>query len=74
MPLVSLALVVLSAAMHAGWNMLVREQRRGDMLLRMAALTAVLGLGPALAADALAAPVLTVSWAYILAGGVCLAL
>ena len=42
-------LVLLSTALHAGWNLLARARRARQTFLRVTLVTAVVGLAPALA-------------------------
>lgn len=44
----ALGLALLSALIHAGWNLLARARGAGSSLLRVPLVTAVVGLGPAL--------------------------
>lgn len=48
MALLTLALVFLSAIIHASWNLVVRSRGANQMLLRVPLLIALFGLGPAL--------------------------
>lgn len=74
MTLIPFLLVLLSAVMHAGWNMLVREQRIGDAFLRISIVIAVIGLPPALAAEFFGTPIFAAIWPYALLGGIFLAI
>lgn len=70
----ALLLVLLSAGLHAGWNLLVRGQRESDLLLRIAVVTTVLGLGPVLMAEWTGTSLLPVTWRYFPLAGVFLAI
>jgi len=61
----ALILALSSAGLHAGWNLLVRGERDSDFFLRIPAVIAVLGLGPALLAEAGGAGILATGWRYI---------
>lgn len=69
MSLFSIALVLISAAMHAGWNLLVRDQRGVNMFISITIVSAVLLLPLMLAAEFLASPVLLAVPLNLLAGG-----
>jgi drug/metabolite transporter (DMT)-like permease len=71
---VSLVLVLVSAALHAGWNLSVRGQRQDDQLLRIAAVTTLFGLGPVLLAEMGRTPLLPSTWRYFPVAGVFLAI
>ena len=74
MSLFSLSLVLISAAMHAGWNLLVREQRAINMFMCIT-IVATLVLAPImLAAELVAPPVLSVVPWNIFWGGVLFAI
>src|SRR3970040_1942761 len=68
MPVILVGLVLLSAFMHAGWNLLVRERRGSEIFLYMTGLVAALGVGPAIALEFLGEPIPARAWAYLLAG------
>lgn len=69
----ALLLVLLSAGLHAGWNLLVRGQRESDLLLRISTVTTVLGLGPVLLAELSGPALLPITWRYFPLAGVFLA-
>jgi drug/metabolite transporter (DMT)-like permease len=48
MSLFSITLVLISAIIHASWNLLVRTRSTGQLLLRIPLLIAIIGLAPAL--------------------------
>lgn len=73
MSLFSLALVFLSAAMHASWNLLVRDQRAVNMFVSITIVGVILLLPIMLAAEVFSAPVLTAVPFNLLAGGAALA-
>ena len=68
MPVILVGLVLLSAFMHAGWNLLVQERRGSEIFLYMTGLVAALGVGPAIALEFLGEPIPARAWAYLLAG------
>src|SRR5215204_907644 len=74
MTIFAVVLVLLSAAMHAGWNLLVRNQRAHNMFLSITIVTLILFLPIALAAEFFSSPVLSVVPLNILAGGLLLAI
>lgn len=73
MPIFSISLVLVSAAMNAGWNMIARKQGASDMFLRLSLVIAAIGVGPLIAAEFFGTPILAVSWKYALASSVFLA-
>jgi len=70
MPPLAIGIVVLSTFMHAGWNLIARDQRGSDILIRALFTISVIGLIPALAAEFISAPVLPVAWGYLIVAGV----
>ena len=60
MPLFVVGLVLLSAVMHAGWNLAARRYRANDIFLRILVVIAVLGLPPAIFLEFTAQPVFPV--------------
>lgn len=70
----SLILVLVSAAMHASWNLVVRNQRAVNMFLSITIVSVSLLLPVMLALEWLAPPVLGAVPLYILAGGAFLAI
>lgn len=73
MSLFSVALVLISAAMHASWNLLVRNQRAFNMFMCITIVASILFLPIMLAAEFIAAPIVTVVPLYIFFGGALLA-
>lgn len=73
MSLFSVALVLISAGLHASWNLLVRNQRALNMFMSITIVAAILFLPLMLAAEFFAPPVLTVVPWNILLGGALLA-
>jgi drug/metabolite transporter (DMT)-like permease len=70
----TLTLVFVSAAMHAGWNLLVRNQRAVNMFMCITIVATLFLLPIMLAAELVAEPVLSaVPW-HILIGGAMLAI
>ena len=65
MPSFVVALVLVSAGMHATWNLLARQVRSNDLFLRILIVTAAIGLPLALAAEFAAPPVLPVVWTIL---------
>lgn len=73
MTLFSLTLVLISAAMHASWNLLVRERRSINMFMGITVVSIGVFLLPLLLLEFFAPPVLSaVPW-YIFFGGMFLA-
>ena len=68
MPLLPVGLVLLSAFMHAGWNLLVRDQRAGEIFLRMTGVVTVAGIVPAIAVEILGVPLPAPAWVYLSLG------
>lgn len=73
MTFLSVGLVLLSSGMHAGWNLIVRAQREKDAFLRMSIVIVLAGILPSIAAELFGAPVISVTWGYILLAGVSMA-
>lgn len=61
------SLVLLSALLHAGWNLIARQQRAAEIFLRIPLIIGALGLGPALALELTPARFPTAVWSYVLA-------
>jgi drug/metabolite transporter (DMT)-like permease len=59
-------LVLISSFIHAGWTLIVRAQRTSYTILRINLVVAVVGLGPALAAEFWGAPFPPAVWGYLL--------
>lgn len=74
MSLFSLSLVLISAALHASWNLLVREQRALNMFMSITLTAMTLFLPFMLALEIFTAPVLMAVPLYIFTGGVLLAI
>jgi len=70
MSLFSLALVLTSAAMHAGWNLLVRDRLAINMFMCLSIVAIVLLLPPMLLLEAVGPPVIAVVPLNLLLGGV----
>ena len=66
MTLLPLVLVLVSTFMHAGWNLLAREQRGRDIFLPLLLIVSGVGLLPALIAEWQGDPILPIVWPYIL--------
>lgn len=74
MSLFSIALVLISAGMHASWNLLVRNQRAFNMFMSITIVATILFLPLMLAAEFFAPPVVSVVPLNIFFGGALLAL
>lgn len=74
MSLFSLALVLISAAMHASWNLLVRDQRAINMFMSITIVATTLLLPIMLGVEFFALPVLGAVPFYIFFGGALLAI
>ncbi len=70
MPPLAIGIVIFSTFMHAGWNLIARDQRASDILVRALFAVSVIGLVPALALEFAGVPVLGVAWGFLLVGGV----
>lgn len=70
MPAFAVALVVVSTFMHTGWNLMARDQQNSDLLLKALLVVSLVGLGPALAAEFLSAPILPGVWLYLIVAGI----
>jgi drug/metabolite transporter (DMT)-like permease len=66
-------LVLVSAAMHAGWNLLVRDQRGINMFMSITVVSVCVLFVPLLLLELVAAPVLSAVPLYIFFGGLFLA-
>lgn len=73
MSIFSLSLVLISAAMHAGWNLLVRDQRKINMFMSITVVSLCVLFLPLLLLELVAPPVLSAVPLYILGGGLFLA-
>lgn len=69
MPPLALTIVFISTFMHAGWNLIVRDQRGSDILIRALFSISIIGLIPTLAAEFSGVTVLPVVWGYLLVAG-----
>src|SRR5207237_10376375 len=58
-------LVLLSAVMHASWNLVARRYRANDFFLRILVVTAILGLPPAIFLEFTAQPVFPLVWTIV---------
>jgi drug/metabolite transporter (DMT)-like permease len=68
MPILPVGLILISAFMHAGWNLLVRDQRAGEIFLRMTGIITALGILPAIAVEFLGEPLPDRVWMYMMLG------
>ena len=66
MVLFPLILVLVSTFMHAGWNLLARQQRGRDIFLPTQFFIAAAGLGPVLLTEWFSDPILPIVWGYLL--------
>jgi len=69
MPPLAIGIVFLSTFMHAGWNLIARDQRGSDILTRALFAVSVVGLIPVLVMEFVSVPVLRVAWGYLLVAG-----
>jgi len=74
MSVLTLALVLVSAATHAAWNLILREQRAINMFMGITIVATTLLFPIMLATEFFAPPVLTVVPFYLIGGGAFLAL
>ena len=65
-----LIIVLISTFMHAGWNLLARQQRGRDIFLPLLLFVAGLGLLPVLLAEWISDPILPAVWLHLLVTGV----
>ncbi|RPJ54696.1 MAG: hypothetical protein EHM12_13485 [Dehalococcoidia bacterium] len=72
MPLFAVILVLISAFMHAGWNLLLGTQPRASyyILLRITLVIVAVGLGPALAAEFWGTHFPAQIWLYLTLAGI----
>lgn len=68
-----LTVVLLSAGLHAGWNLMAHRERDNDLFLRISAVTTILGLGPVLLAETGGTALLPSIWRYFPISGIFLA-
>jgi len=68
-------IVLSSTVMHAGWNLIIRQQRRSAarVIFRAHVLVAVIGLVPAVVAEFLSAPLPMKAWGCVVGSGACCA-
>jgi drug/metabolite transporter (DMT)-like permease len=69
MPPFAVAIVFLSTFMHTGWNLIARDLRGTDILLRSLMIVSLLGLTPVALAEFLTVPILPSIWHYLLIAG-----
>lgn len=69
MPLAVVGMVLVSTFMHTGWNLIARDQRGSDILLRALRVVSFAGLGPVLLAELWADPILPHVWGFLLVAG-----
>ena len=65
-----LIIVLISTFMHAGWNLLARQQRGRDIFLPLLLFVAGLGFLPVLLAEWISDPILPAVWLHLLVTGV----
>jgi drug/metabolite transporter (DMT)-like permease len=70
MPIFAIALVLVSTFMHTGWNLIARDQRSSDILLKALLIVSVVGVGPALLAEFWGEPILPQVWGYLIVAGI----
>lgn len=70
MSIFAVGLVLLSAALHAGWNLMVRDRRAVNMFMSLSVVAAVLFLPPLLPLEFLAPPVFSAVPLNLVLGGV----
>lgn len=70
MPILPIVLVLISTFLHAGWNLLLRSQKSSYTFLRIAVVSAVLGLAPVLIAEIWSTPFPLPVWGYLCLAGV----
>jgi drug/metabolite transporter (DMT)-like permease len=64
-----LFIVLISTFMHAGWNLLARQQRGRDIFLPLLLFVSGLGLLPVLLAEGINDPILPAVWLHLLVTG-----
>ena len=74
MPLYAVALVLLSAGLHAGWNAVVRSQRDTDSFLRISLIIGAVGLLPAFAGEIIGPAILPIAGPWIILTSIFLAI
>lgn len=70
MPPLAIFLVLFSTFLHAGWNLVLRNQRSDAAFLQITVVTAVIGLGPVLLAELGPEPMLGQVWDYLIVAGI----
>jgi drug/metabolite transporter (DMT)-like permease len=70
MPPLAIFLVLLSTFLHAGWNLILRNQRSDATFLQITVVTSVIGLGPVLLAELGPEPMLVHVWGYLIIAGI----
>lgn len=70
MPPFVVLLVLLSTFLHAGWNLILRNQRSDATFLQITIVTSLVGLGPVLLAELGPQPVLPSVWNYLILAGI----
>jgi drug/metabolite transporter (DMT)-like permease len=70
--LLAIVLVLTSAFMHAGWNLLSRRQMRpGLFLYRLLIVVSLVGLAPVAISEGVTRSLPPAAWLYVIASGVC---
>jgi drug/metabolite transporter (DMT)-like permease len=70
MPPLAIFLVLLSTFLHAGWNLILRNQRSDFTFLQITIVISVVGLGPVLMAEWGPQPLLVHVWRYLILAGI----
>ncbi|MGQ0602257.1 MAG: EamA family transporter, partial [Anaerolineales bacterium] len=70
MSFLAIGLVLCSTFLHAGWNLMVRDQRHSEVFTRTLLCIFVIGLGPALAAEVWGTPIIPMAAGYLIVAGV----
>jgi drug/metabolite transporter (DMT)-like permease len=70
MPLTAIVLVIISTFLHAGWNLVLRNQRSDSTFLQITIVVSVVGLGPALIAELGPQALLPHVWGYLIVAGI----
>jgi len=70
MPPLAIFLVLLSTFLHAGWNLILRNQRSDFTFLQITIVASVVGLGPVLMAELGPQPLLVHVWEYLILAGI----
>lgn len=69
MPPFAIGLVLISTFLHAGWNLMVRDQRSTTVFRRVLSTIALVGLLPTLAFEFVGTPILPLVWLYLVGAG-----